>query len=50
MPHSIWPISIASWPARGELAALTVTERFYEIGSVAGIEATERYLTGRGGR
>lgn len=35
---------------RGELAALTVTERFYEVGSVAGFEATESYLTGRGGR
>jgi len=23
---------------------LEVTERFYEIGSVAGLEATERYL------
>ena len=33
----------------GELAALTVNERFYEVGSVAGIEATECYLTGRGG-
>jgi len=30
--------------ARGELAALAVDERFYEIGSVAGIEATEKYL------
>jgi NDP-sugar pyrophosphorylase family protein len=29
---------------RGELAALTVNERFYEIGSVGGIEATEHYL------
>ncbi len=36
--------------SRGELAALTVNERFYEVGSVAGIEATEHYLTGRGGR
>jgi MurNAc alpha-1-phosphate uridylyltransferase len=36
--------------SRGELAALTVNERFYEVGSVAGIEATEGYLTGRGGR
>ena len=33
----------------GELAALTVNERFYEVGSVAGIEATESYLAGRGG-
>jgi MurNAc alpha-1-phosphate uridylyltransferase len=31
--------------ARGELAALMVNERFYEIGSVGGIEATERFLT-----
>jgi N-acetyl-alpha-D-muramate 1-phosphate uridylyltransferase len=30
---------------RGELAALTVSERFYEIGSIGGIEATEHYLT-----
>lgn len=30
---------------RSELAALEVTERFYEIGSIQGIEATERYLT-----
>jgi MurNAc alpha-1-phosphate uridylyltransferase len=36
--------------SRGELAALTVKQRFYEVGSVAGIEATESYLTGRGGR
>jgi N-acetyl-alpha-D-muramate 1-phosphate uridylyltransferase len=36
--------------SRGELAAFTVDERFYEVGSVAGIEATESYLTGRGGR
>jgi NDP-sugar pyrophosphorylase family protein len=33
---------------RRELAALTVAERFYEIGSIAGIEATEHYLTNRG--
>jgi N-acetyl-alpha-D-muramate 1-phosphate uridylyltransferase len=30
---------------RGELAALEVSERFFEIGSVAGIDATERYLS-----
>jgi N-acetyl-alpha-D-muramate 1-phosphate uridylyltransferase len=36
--------------SRGELAALTVNERFYEVGSVAGIEAAEGYLTGLGGR
>jgi NDP-sugar pyrophosphorylase family protein len=30
--------------SRGELAALTVNERFYEVGSVGGIEATEHYL------
>jgi MurNAc alpha-1-phosphate uridylyltransferase len=36
--------------SRGELAALPVTERFYEVGSVAGIEATESYLTSRSGR
>jgi MurNAc alpha-1-phosphate uridylyltransferase len=35
---------------RGELAALAVDERFYEIGSVAGIEATEQYLMSRGRR
>jgi NDP-sugar pyrophosphorylase family protein len=34
--------------SRGELAAFTVDERFYEVGSVAGIEATESYLTSRG--
>jgi NDP-sugar pyrophosphorylase family protein len=33
---------------RGELAGLEVSERFYEIGSARGIEATERYLTARG--
>jgi N-acetyl-alpha-D-muramate 1-phosphate uridylyltransferase len=32
----------------GELAAWVVSERFYEIGSLAGIEATERYLTSGG--
>ena len=36
--------------ARGELAALVVEERFYEIGSVAGIEATQQYLIGGGRR
>ena len=36
--------------SRGELAALTVKERFYEIGSVGGIDAAERYLTSWGGR
>jgi len=30
--------------ARGELAALAVNERFYEIGSVGGMEAAEHYL------
>jgi NDP-sugar pyrophosphorylase family protein len=34
--------------SRGELAALTVNERFYEIGSVGGIDATERYLMSGG--
>jgi MurNAc alpha-1-phosphate uridylyltransferase len=34
----------------GELAALEVDERFYEIGSIAGLKATERYLTGGGRR
>jgi NDP-sugar pyrophosphorylase family protein len=33
---------------RGDLAALAVDERFYEIGSLGGIEATERYLMGGG--
>jgi N-acetyl-alpha-D-muramate 1-phosphate uridylyltransferase len=33
---------------RGELAALAVDERFYEIGSIGGIEATEKYLLSRG--
>ena len=35
---------------RGELAALTVNDRYYEIGSVRGIEATERYLMSGGRR
>lgn len=30
--------------SRGELAALTVNERFYEVGSIGGIKATEHYL------
>jgi N-acetyl-alpha-D-muramate 1-phosphate uridylyltransferase len=30
--------------ARGELAALAVNERFYEIGSAGGMEATDHYL------
>ena len=34
--------------ARGELAALAIDQRFYEIGSLGGIEATERYLMGGG--
>lgn len=29
---------------RGELAALETTERFYEIGSIAGLEELKRYL------
>lgn len=33
---------------RGELAAYEVTERFYEIGTVSGIEDTSRFLTERG--
>jgi len=32
---------------RGELAGFVVDARFYEIGSAAGIEATERYLSGQ---
>jgi NDP-sugar pyrophosphorylase family protein len=32
---------------RGELAGVEVTERFYEIGSVAGLEETRAYLAGR---
>jgi NDP-sugar pyrophosphorylase family protein len=32
---------------RGELAGFEVTERFYEIGSVAGLEETRAYLAGR---
>jgi N-acetyl-alpha-D-muramate 1-phosphate uridylyltransferase len=34
--------------ARGELAALAIDRRFYEIGSLGGIAATERYLMGGG--
>ena len=33
---------------RGELAGFEVTERFYEIGSVAGLEETRQHLAGRG--
>jgi NDP-sugar pyrophosphorylase family protein len=32
---------------RGELAGFEVAERFYEIGSVAGLEETRAYLAGR---
>jgi NDP-sugar pyrophosphorylase family protein len=32
---------------RGELAGFEVTERFYEIGSVAGLEETRAHLAGR---
>ena len=32
---------------RGELAGFEVTERFYEIGSVAGLEETRAFLAGR---
>jgi NDP-sugar pyrophosphorylase family protein len=32
---------------RGGLAGFEVTERFYEIGSVAGLEETRRHLAGR---
>lgn len=32
---------------RGELAGFEVTERFYEIGSVAGLDETRTYLAGR---
>jgi N-acetyl-alpha-D-muramate 1-phosphate uridylyltransferase len=35
---------------RGELAGLEVGERFYEIGSLGGIEETERHLSARAGR
>lgn len=34
---------------RGELAGLEVGERFYEIGSMSGIEATAHYLSSRAG-
>lgn len=33
---------------RGELAGFEVAERFYEIGSVAGLEETRAHLAGRG--
>ncbi len=36
--------------SRGELAALTVNERFYEIGSIRGIEAMEHHLMSWSGR
>jgi N-acetyl-alpha-D-muramate 1-phosphate uridylyltransferase len=32
---------------RGELAGFEVTQRFYEIGSVAGLEQTRKHLAGR---
>jgi len=32
---------------RGELAGFEVTERFYEIGSVVGLEETRAHLAGR---
>ena len=32
---------------RGELSGFEVKERFYEIGSVAGLEETRKYLAGR---
>ena len=32
---------------RGQLAAYEVTQRFYEIGSVVGLEETRRFLAGR---
>ncbi len=32
---------------RGELAGFEVNERFYEIGSKAGLEETKRHLAGR---
>jgi hypothetical protein len=32
----------------GELAGLEVEQRFYEIGSAAGLEDLERFLSGRG--
>ena len=32
---------------RGELAGFEVTERFYEIGSVAGLEETRKHLSGQ---
>ena len=35
---------------RGELAACEVGQRFYEIGSLAGLEETRRYLTAEGHR
>jgi N-acetyl-alpha-D-muramate 1-phosphate uridylyltransferase len=35
---------------RGNLAGLEVGKRFYEIGSVRGMEETERHLSARGGR
>jgi len=31
--------------AHGELAAYETSERFYEVGSLEGLEATRRYLT-----
>lgn len=45
------PVSLADLYAdllsRGQLAAYEVAERFYEIGSMAGLEETRQYLSGR---
>ena len=35
--------------SRGELAGFEVTERFYEIGSMCGLDETRKYLAGRSG-
>jgi hypothetical protein len=36
--------------SQGQLAAYEVASRFYEIGSIAGLEETRKFLSCRGGR
>ena len=45
VPHDLAAL-YQSLLARGELAAWEVSQRFYEIGSFAGLEETRRYLAG----
>ena len=45
--RTTWPTVYQRMLQRGELAGFEVKERFYEIGSVAGLEETRKYLAGR---